>query len=153
MLVLDHESELNFYVEAEAEDQKRMYHGVPAPLLELVSGLPDESVFLSLGDGTASVPVASAVAYLPAEAEAGSQTWRLAPGFEELCAERGLDPDSDGGLRFCLSQYLLESEFTADTLCARDPETRWGVGEAEVRAIVARVDAEPWPGATATGEG
>ncbi len=126
LLVLDHESELNLYVEAEAGDQLRMYSGVPEALRALVVGLPDESVFLALGSGAEAAAVASGVAFLH------DGVWSLSPGLLALCAERGLDPLVDSGLNFCLHEYLLGSEFTVQALSARDPEARWGVDAAGV---------------------
>jgi hypothetical protein len=128
LLALDHESELNLFVEAEASDQLRMFDGVPAGLRSLVIGVPDESVFLSLGEGPAAAPVASAVAFLH------DGVWSLSPGLLALCARRGLDPVVDSGLAFCLHEYLLGDEFSVEALSRRDPERRWGIDAAGVEA-------------------
>lgn len=128
LLVLDHESQLNLYVENESAAQLRMYSGVPETLRSLVLGLPDESAFLTLSSGETAAAVASGVAFLHDGA------WSLSPGLLALCSERGLDPLVDSGLNFCLSQYLLGQEFSVDVLSGRDPEARWGVDTAGVAA-------------------
>lgn len=126
VLVLDHESELNLYVEDESEAQLRMYSGVPEGLRSLVLDLSDESVLLTLGPESAAV--ASGMAFLH------DGVWSLSPGLLALCAERGLDPLVDSGLNFCLSEYLLGREFSVQVLSGRDPEARWGVDAAGVAA-------------------
>lgn len=131
LLVFDHESELNLYPEYEVDEQARMYRGVPERLVSLVRGREDEAEFTMIGDGDAALPAASGVFWRDA---AG---WHVPAGLTAIIAERGLDLTDDTGVRFCLSWYRFDGEFTVDALLADGAEERWGVTPAELAELFA----------------
>lgn len=131
LLVFDHESELNLYPEYEVDEQARMYEGVPERLVSLVRGRADEAEFTMMGDGDAALPAASGVFWCDADG------WHVPAGLAAIVAERDLDIASDTGVRFCLSWYRFDGEFTVEALLADDAEERWGVSPAELTEMFA----------------
>ncbi len=131
LLVFDHESELNLYPDDEVDEQARMYEGVPERLVSLVRGREDEAEFTMIGDGDAALPAASGVFWRDA---AG---WHVPAGLTAIIAERGLDLADDTGVRFCLSWYRFDGDFTVDVLLADGAEDRWGVTPGELAEVFA----------------
>lgn len=135
LLVFDHESVLNLYSEGDVEAQEAMYAGVPADLVALVRGLPDEEPFLMLGTCNQTLPAASGVCWFDGAA------WHTAAGLEALVAERHLDLARDSGLNYCTSWLLLDQAFITETLLAAGAEDRYGVDAAELAAVISTAEA------------
>lgn len=108
-----------------------MYDGVPDQLVAHMRGLPDEEPFLMMGDGAEALPAASGVFWFD------GFTWRPADGLATLVTERGLDLVRDSGVAHCTSWYLLDQEFTPESLIAAGAERKFGVNIDQLRAVFA----------------
>ncbi|NMM83024.1 hypothetical protein B2J88_01345 [Rhodococcus sp. SRB_17] len=131
LLVFDHESPLNLYSDYEVAAQVAMYDGIPDELVAYVRGLLDEDPFLMVGNDAEAVPAASGVFWFDGLA------WRPADGLETLVAERGLDLVYDSGVAHCTSWYLLDQEFTPESLIADGAEDQFGVNLDQLTAVFA----------------
>lgn len=131
LLVFDHESELNLFSDYEVGAQTAMYNGIPDDLLVHVRGLPDREPFLMVGDGADAVPAASGVFWFDGVA------WHPADGLSTLVSERGLNLVRDSGIAHCTSWYLLDQEFTPESLIAAGAEDQFGMNLHEVTTIFA----------------
>ncbi|MFD0548175.1 hypothetical protein ACFQ0X_02615 [Streptomyces rectiviolaceus] len=135
LLTFDHESELNLYAEGTYAEQESLYGGVPADLVQLVRDRPENYESLNLTDsGTGgTIHYAGGVFWFDGE------QWRAAEGFLDHCDQEGLDPMTESGFDYCLDDYLLGQEFTAEAFIAYRDADDWYDTAAEKDEALASV--------------
>lgn len=135
LLTFDHESELNLYAEGTYAEQESLYRGVPADLVQLVRNRPENYESLNLADpGTGeTIHYAGGVFWFD-----GKQ-WRMAEGFVGHCDKEGVDLMTESGFEYCLDDYLLGQEFTAEAFIAYRDADDWYDSAAEKDEALATV--------------
>ncbi|MFI8875322.1 hypothetical protein [Streptomyces sp. NPDC055243] len=135
LLTFDHETDLNLYAEGTFAEQESLYRGVPADLVQLVRNRPENYESLNLTEhGTdETIHYAGGVFWFD-----GTQ-WRAAEGFLDHCDQADLDPMSESGFDYCLEDYLLGQEFTAESFIAYRDAEGWYDDPAEKDAALGTV--------------